>query len=106
MIHRCDLGPESAPQGTRTRRGDLAPFRGPHAGGLPGGHWTAERDSTRFRRSLRLIYYEGCPEAADAYRRERYLKTGNDKRYLRQRLKAWRTQFSREKLERDEKGAF
>jgi putative endonuclease len=55
---------------------------------------------TRLRRPLRLIYYEACLEAADAYRRERHLKTGRGKRYLRQRLKTRRTQFSREKLER------
>jgi putative endonuclease len=56
--------------------------------------------ATRFRRPMRLIYYEACLEAADAYRRERYLKTGRGKRYLRQRLKTWRMQHSREKLER------
>ncbi len=56
--------------------------------------------STRFRRPLRLIDYEACLEAGDAYRRERCLKTGKGKRYLRQRLKAWRTELSREKLER------
>jgi predicted GIY-YIG superfamily endonuclease len=75
MVRRCGLGPKNAPQGPRT-------------------------GSTRFRRPLRLIYYEACLEAADAYRRERYLKTGKGKRYLRQRLKAWRDQFSRQKLER------
>ena len=32
--------------------------------------------STRFRRPLRLVYYEACLEATDAYRRERCLKTG------------------------------
>jgi putative endonuclease len=63
-------------------------------------HNQGEVSSTRFRRPLRLIYYEGCLEGADAYRRERYLKTRRGKRYLRQRLKAWRTQFGREKLER------
>ncbi|MGD1156965.1 MAG: GIY-YIG nuclease family protein [Terriglobia bacterium] len=56
--------------------------------------------STRFRRPLRLIYYEACLDAADAHRRERYLKTGRGKRYLRQRLRTWLAQFSREKLER------
>jgi putative endonuclease len=63
-------------------------------------HAQGEVPSTRFRRPLRLIYYEACLEATDAYRRERYLKTGRGKRYLRQRLKDWRDQFSRQKLER------
>jgi len=42
---------------------------------------------------LRLVYYEACLDAADAYRRERYLKTGKGKRFLRQRLKTWRAQI-------------
>jgi len=53
-------------------------------------HARGEVSSTRFRRPWQLIYYEACREAADAYRRERYLKTGRGKRYLRQRLKTWR----------------
>ena len=56
--------------------------------------------STRFQRPLRLVYYEACLEAEDAYRRERYLKTGKGKRYLLQRLKTWRTRLSQDKLER------
>jgi putative endonuclease len=63
-------------------------------------HEQGEVTSTRPRRPLRLIDYELCREEADAYRRERYLKTGRGKRYLRQRRKAWRDQFSRQKLER------
>ena len=63
-------------------------------------HERGEVTATPFRRPLRLIYYQACLEAADAYRRARYLKTGKGKRYLRQWLKTWRTQFSREKLER------
>jgi hypothetical protein len=74
MIHRCGLGPECAPQGPRT-------------------------GSTRFRPPLRLIHDGASLEAADAYRRERYLKISNGKRYLRQKLKAWRDPFSRQKLE-------
>ena len=35
----------------------------------------------------RLIYYEVCLDKSDAYRRERYLKTGMGKRYLKNRLK-------------------
>jgi putative endonuclease len=63
-------------------------------------HIQGEVTSTRFRRPLRLVYYEACLDAADAYRRERYLKTGKGKRYLRQRLRTWREQSRQEKLER------
>jgi putative endonuclease len=63
-------------------------------------HQEGKVTSTRFRRPWRLIYYEACLEAEDAYRRERYLKTGKGKRYLRQRVKSRRAQSSREKLER------
>ncbi len=56
--------------------------------------------STRCRHPLRPIYYEACLEAGDAFRRERFLRTGKGKRYLRQRLKAWLTRVSQEnKLE-------
>jgi putative endonuclease len=36
--------------------------------------------STRFRRPWRLIYSEACLDGADAYRRERYRKSGRGKR--------------------------
>lgn len=42
---------------------------------------------TKFRGSYELIYYEGCKNIIDAENRERYLKTGMGKRYLRNRLK-------------------
>ena len=63
-------------------------------------HEQGEVASTRFRRPLRLVYYEACPDSADTYRRETYLKTGKGKRYLRQRLKTWRAKFSQDKFER------
>lgn len=56
--------------------------------------------STRSRRPLRLVYYEVCRCQEDAFRRERYLKTGRGKRYLRQRLGVELTLLSRNKLER------
>jgi putative endonuclease len=43
--------------------------------------------STKHRRPLQLIYYEACLNKGDAYRREKYLKTGMGKRYLKNRLK-------------------
>ncbi len=42
--------------------------------------------STAYRHPLRLIYYEACLNDEDAYRRERFLKTGKGKRYLKNRL--------------------
>ncbi len=38
-----------------------------------------------------LIYYEACLNQDDAYAREKYLKTGMGKRYLRNRLKRFLT---------------
>ena len=56
--------------------------------------------STERRRPLTLAYYEGCLNREDAFRRERYLKTGRGKRFLRQRLAEWRASISQDKLER------
>ena len=56
-------------------------------------HEQGEVTSTRFRRPLRLVYYGAWLDAADAYRRERYLKTGKGKRYPRQRVKIWRAKI-------------
>lgn len=35
----------------------------------------------------KLIYYEACADRVDAYAREKYLKTGMGKRYIKNRLK-------------------
>lgn len=43
--------------------------------------------STKNRRPLVLIYFEGCLNQQDATRREKYLKSGNGKIYLKNRLK-------------------
>ena len=56
--------------------------------------------STAYRRPLRLVYYEACLSPEDAYRRERYLKTGKGGRYLRQRIAAWLSRTGGDKLER------
>ena len=56
--------------------------------------------STAYRRPFRLIYYEGCWNAADARRRERYLKSGREGRYLKQRLASWLAEIRSNKLER------
>jgi len=43
--------------------------------------------STKSRRPLKLIYWECCLNQQDATRREKYLKSGNGKIYLKNRLK-------------------
>ncbi|MBM3245862.1 MAG: GIY-YIG nuclease family protein [Candidatus Omnitrophica bacterium] len=43
--------------------------------------------STKNRGPFELIYYEGCIDKNDVFTRERYLKTGMGKRYLKNRLK-------------------
>lgn len=56
--------------------------------------------STAYRRPLKLLYYEACLGAADARRRERFLKTGKGKRYLKNRLKQSLRILRANKLER------
>ena len=56
--------------------------------------------STSYRRPLRLVYYEACLHADDAYRRERYVKSGRGGRYVRQRLLRWLSEVRGDKLER------
>ncbi len=58
--------------------GDLKRRVGEHSEGLV--------VTTRDRRPLELVYYEGCNSRKDGYRREKYLKTSSGKRYLRNRL--------------------
>lgn len=42
---------------------------------------------TRDRGPFKLIYYEACLNQQDAYAREKYLKSGMGKRYIKNRLK-------------------
>jgi putative endonuclease len=44
-------------------------------------------NSTKARRPLKLLYFEGCLNQQDATRREKYLKSGNGKIYVRSRLR-------------------
>ena len=46
-------------------------------------------ESTRNRRPLTLIYFEGCLSQEDAIKREKYLKTHYGKMYLGNRLKSY-----------------
>jgi len=43
--------------------------------------------STKNRRPWKLLYYEACLDMYDAKAREKYLKSGMGKKYLRNRLK-------------------
>lgn len=56
--------------------------------------WTASRQP------VRLVYYEACLSHEDALRRERFLKSGKGKRFLRNRLAVYLNSASHNKLER------
>ena len=45
--------------------------------------------STKNRRQLKLIYYEACLNEEDATQREKYLKSGMGKKYLKNRVKRY-----------------
>ena len=47
--------------------------------------------STKNRRPLKLIYFEGCLNQQDATHREKYLKTSWGKRYIKERMKNYLT---------------
>lgn len=49
--------------------------------------------STKSRCPWKLIYYEACIDEKDAKDRERYLKSGMGKRYLKNRLKSFLQNF-------------
>lgn len=50
-------------------------------------HHSGENVSTKNRGPFKLIYYEASLSKHDAIDRERFLKTGMGKRYLKNRLK-------------------
>ena len=52
-------------------------------------HNSAKVISTKFRGELKLIYFESCLNEIDAVRREKYLKSGTGKKFLKYRLKFW-----------------
>ena len=43
--------------------------------------------ATKNRGPFELVYYEACKNKTDAFMREKYLKTGMGKRYVKNRLK-------------------
>jgi len=54
-------------------------------------HSKGRVESTRDRRLLALIYYEGCLSQGDATKREKYLKTYHGRMFLKGRLKSYLT---------------
>ena len=52
-------------------------------------HNSGESKYTSHRGPYELIYYEACLDQSDAYTRERYLKSGMGKRYVKNRLKLY-----------------
>lgn len=46
-------------------------------------HQAGKVRSTKHRRPLKLIYFEGCRNQEDAIRREKYLKTHYGKMYVK-----------------------
>ena len=50
-------------------------------------HLAGKVTSTKGRGPLALVYFEASQDGEDAFNRERYLKTGMGKRYIRNRLK-------------------
>jgi putative endonuclease len=54
-------------------------------------HNNGKVDSTKYRKPLKLIYYEVCINKEDAFAREKYLKSGMGKRYIKNRLKGYLT---------------
>lgn len=49
-------------------------------------HNSGAVDATKYRRPLQLVYYEACLVQRDAIKREKALKTGFGRAYLKNRL--------------------
>ena len=49
-------------------------------------HQNGYTHSTKYRRPWKLIYYEACLSEGDALAREKYLKSGMGKRFIKKRL--------------------
>ncbi|MCX6986522.1 MAG: GIY-YIG nuclease family protein [Lentisphaerae bacterium] len=50
-------------------------------------HSAGKVESTRDRRPLKLVHYEAYVKESDARRREKYLKTSEGKRFLKQQIR-------------------
>ena len=63
-------------------------------------HENGRIPSTALRRPLTLVYHEACRSVDDPFRRERYLRTGKAKRYIRNRLASFLSASCPDQLER------
>ena len=54
-------------------------------------HNNGQVQSTKERRPMKLVYWEGCINQQDATRREKYLKTAWGKRYIKGRVRDYLT---------------
>lgn len=54
-------------------------------------HNSGKVRSTKNRRPMNLVYWEGCLNQQDATSREKYLKTAWGKRYIKNRIKNYLT---------------
>jgi putative endonuclease len=63
-------------------------------------HTEARVRSTEWHRPLTPVYYEDCLNPDDAFRRERYLKTGRGKCHLKQLPGQWCRSVNQDKLDR------
>ena len=50
-------------------------------------HNAGKVESTRDRRPLKLLHYEAYTKESDARRREKYLKTSEGKKFLKQQIR-------------------
>ena len=57
-------------------------------------HQKGRVESTKNRKPLKLIYFEGCLNKKDAMHREKYFKTHLGKMFLKNRLKSYLTGYS------------
>lgn len=55
-------------------------------------HNTKKSKYTKYNGPYELIYYEACSDKEDAMVRERFLKSGLGKRYIKSRLKRFLSQ--------------
>lgn len=53
-------------------------------------HFQGKSFHTKDRGPYKLVYYEACLNSKDAYSREKYLKSGAGKRYIKNRIKHYK----------------
>ena len=61
-------------------------------------HQNGEVESTKYRRPLKLIYFEACLNQQDSLKREKYFKTHYGKMYLKNRLANWNAEINSNRI--------